>query len=253
VLAFCWLPAQGDFNVILLCIIGSFGSYWYLTRTDLDIRIVVAAALIVRVGVVPNFPNLSDDIFRFIWDGRLIQAGYHPFVSLPSQIIDQYTGINQALYDRLNSPSYYSIYPSVPQLIFWLSTLKASSSYISEAIVMKSIHLIFELGTLRLVWLLLKQYQLPTKYWLLYALNPLIIVEVLANVHHEGVMIFFLMACLYFLNRKQMIQYVLRFFLYYYAPFCFFISRDEHDGYSQSLALSLQLVFSRPSSSVRIS
>lgn len=32
-------------------------------------------------------PSLSDDIYRFIWDGRAMLNGIHPFSMTPEQII----------------------------------------------------------------------------------------------------------------------------------------------------------------------
>ena len=200
-----WIPSQEDFYIILLCLIGGFGAYAILLQTNIEIKWVIAIAVVARIIVVPSFPNLSDDIFRFIWDGRLIHLGINPLAHLPVDIVAESSSLTQDLLQQLNSPNYYSIYPPVPQFIFWLSSFVTTENYGLETLIMKSIHLVFELGALRLIWLLLAQYDLPRKYWLLYALNPLIIIETLANVHHEGIMMFFVLACLYFINRKHIL------------------------------------------------
>lgn len=198
-----WIPQQGDFIQILFFLMLCFAGYLIASLSDIDLRIVIVVAIVARILVVPTFPNLSDDIYRFIWDGRLTQLGVNPYAFLPSRLVNQLPRLDQVLFESLNSPSYFSIYPTIPQITFWLSNMTSSQDLMREAIALKSLHLLFELGSMRLVWLLLKQYELPSRYWLLYALNPLIIIEVLANVHHEGIMMFFLLACLYLLNKKQ--------------------------------------------------
>jgi len=88
---------------------------------------MMSIAVISRIMLLFSFPNLSDDIYRFIWDGRLTSLGIHPFEYLPSewmQILEVSAKNNwSALFSQLNSPDYYSVYPPVNQLIFLMATL----------------------------------------------------------------------------------------------------------------------------------
>ncbi|MEQ9229236.1 MAG: hypothetical protein RIF46_01035, partial [Cyclobacteriaceae bacterium] len=71
-------------------------------------------------------PSLSDDFYRFIWDGRLLAHGIHPFAELPGFYLDpslNIPGIDQSLFDNLNSKEYFTIYPPFAQLIFLISVL----------------------------------------------------------------------------------------------------------------------------------
>ncbi|MFT4565120.1 MAG: alpha-1,6-mannosyltransferase [Saprospiraceae bacterium] len=204
ILALCYLPKQYEFSQLALYGGIAFLSYFYiLWKPDLvPVRWLVAIAIGVRILIIPSFPLLSDDIYRFIWDGRLWHLGINPYSHLPIHWTSE--GImSEGLFSLLNSPEYYTIYPPFAQGIFYLSTLISSTDFRAEAIIMKSIHCLFEIGALRVLWLLLKEYKLPAERWALYALNPLIIVEVLANVHHEGVMIFFTLLCLLLIAKNK--------------------------------------------------
>lgn len=54
-----------------------------------------------------------------------------------------------------------------------------------------------EIGSLWIIKKLLLKFELPKKNILLYALNPLVIIELTGNLHHEALMIFFLLGCVY--------------------------------------------------------
>jgi len=61
-----------------------------------------------------------------------------------------------------------------------------------------------EVGTLLMMQSILKKNQLPLKNILYYALNPLVILELTVNLHFEAVMIFFLMASIWYLGQNKM-------------------------------------------------
>jgi len=64
-------------------------------------------------------------------------------------------------------------------------------------------HFLFEIGTIWLLLLLIRKYNLPESNVLLYALNPLVIIETVGNLHHEGIMGFFVLATVLLLTRKR--------------------------------------------------
>ena len=71
----------------------------------------------LRIALVFVEPQLSEDIYRFIWDGRIYAQGIHPLEYTPSQLINQseYADLlDKTLYDALNSPDYFTISEYVP-------------------------------------------------------------------------------------------------------------------------------------------
>jgi alpha-1,6-mannosyltransferase len=178
----------------------------HLTFHDQDLKFWIFAAVIMRGALLFAAPSLSDDYYRFVWDGRLLAAGYHPFAEVPSYYMShQFSipGIDGGLYDSLNSKHTYTIYPPVSQFIFWLSIVLSNGSVYGSMLIMKIIIFMFELGTLWMFTLVLRQFGQPRTRMLVYALNPLVILEFSGNLHFEGVMIFFLLASILFLSRKQ--------------------------------------------------
>ena len=160
----------------------------------------------LRFLLIFAFPNLSDDVYRFIWDGRLIANGINPFDHLPIYYIEEdiaIPGITTALYEQLNSPNYFTIYPPVNQFIFASAAYLTPNSLTGSSIVMKSYLFLMEVGSLYLIFQLLQHFQLPLKNILLYALNPLIIFEIMGNIHFEGAMIFFLLLSVWLIVVKK--------------------------------------------------
>ncbi len=204
ILFLAWIPGQKDFHLILPALFVCFVAYAFLAKYGQEkyLRWTLFLAILARILVIPSFPNLSDDIYRFIWDGRLWHLGIHPFSSVPSQIVGTNDLLSQNLYQHLNSKDYFSIYPPVAQFIFWIATFLPSDNLLHEAIIMKSVHCLFDLGSLYLIQQLLRHFKLHKKRILLYALNPLIIIELVSNIHHEGIVIFFLLLTIFSIVKK---------------------------------------------------
>jgi alpha-1,6-mannosyltransferase len=193
------LPAYG---VIFL-------AYLWMVRTAKDEQIVfyVGIAFLFRFIFLFALPILSDDFYRFIWDGRLWSAGYHPFAELPSSYVQQgITGIDRALFLKLNSPEYFTIYPPVSQLVFWISVKISPQSIMGSVLAMRIILLLAEAGSIFIMYKLLKRLSLPVLNILLFALNPLVIIELTGNLHFEGLIIFFILLTAYLLLRNQWIS-----------------------------------------------
>lgn len=203
---------QNDINSILAYSISSFVVYSIYILKRPKLGIVFAVGLIARLIILPSFPGLSDDIYRFIWDGRLTSNGINPYSFLPSEILPlNLSGLGPDLYSELNSPNYYTIYPPVSQLVFWVSTWFGEELMTSN-LVMKIIFILCEILTFLGIIKILKHIQSPSYYAIVYWLNPLIIIEGTGNLHFEIIMISFLVWGIYFLFVNQNIKWGAMFF-----------------------------------------
>ncbi|MBO0950184.1 hypothetical protein [Fibrella forsythiae] len=172
-------------------------------------RFLFGSAAIFRLLLLLAMPALSDDYARFIWDGRLLLHGINPFRYLPVELmaggVVPASYVDPALYQLLNSPNYYTVYPPINQLFFALSAWADSS--LGSVIVLRVPIILADLGTLWLMAKLLKQNNRNPNLALLYGLNPLIILELTGNVHFEAVMIFFAMLAVYLWQQhKQLLS-----------------------------------------------
>lgn len=189
-----------------------FGGYFYLVNVNLNENFIkqgIVLSVLFRLSLLFMLPNLSDDYFRFVWDGRLSAHGINPFVVMPSSFINSdhaiSTGLSRELFSSMNSPEYYTIYPPVLQFIFLLSAQLFPSNILGSVIVMRAFIIAAEIGSIFLLSGILKKLELPSKNVLLYALNPLVIIELSGNIHFEALMIFFLLFSVYLLLKERFV------------------------------------------------
>src|SRR5262245_25317138 len=50
----------------------------------LQAGIVLVSALVMRAMLFTTAPTLSDDVYRYLWDGRVQNAGLNPYLYPPS-------------------------------------------------------------------------------------------------------------------------------------------------------------------------
>jgi len=196
-----------NFLQVMALFTGLFILYFFCCKffSGTYFKQLLLAGLLLRILLLFSVPNLSDDVYRFIWDGRLAANGINPFSHLPAQIMQMapVTGITKHLFKQLNSASYYSIYPPVLQGIFWLTAKLFPVNTYAAIIFMKCIIVITEAANFFLIIKLLKKIGLPQYLSLLYILNPLVITELTGNVHFEGVMIFFVLLSFLFILKNN--------------------------------------------------
>ena len=46
--------------------------------------VLVLGAALLRLAFVVQTPTLSGDVYRYIWDGRVIGAGFNPYLHVPA-------------------------------------------------------------------------------------------------------------------------------------------------------------------------
>jgi len=167
-------------------------------------NLLIYTSIFFRVLPILSFPLLSDDFYRFIWDGHLLQTHINPFAFTPQQLVSLLTNelpIN--LFTKLNSPNYYSVYPPVNQFIFWLSAFANKNNLLLSVIIMRVCLVAFDIGNIILLKKLLIIKKLKPELVFIYALNPLVIIEFAGNLHFEVVMLFFTLLSVYFLLRRK--------------------------------------------------
>jgi alpha-1,6-mannosyltransferase len=207
---------RADFHVFIAAFGLFFGLYAWVVFfqsnpfSEQQTRFFLWLSIGLRVLLLFSIPNLSDDYARFLWDGHLTVAGIHPFLHLPTYFIDNQIlpqGIGPELFEKLNSPNYYTVYPPVCQAVFALAAWLFPTSIWGGVVVMKLFLLACEMGT---IWLMYRFGSVTAERnklsVLAYALNPLAILEITGNCHFEGAMIFFLLAGLLALRKSKIFQ-----------------------------------------------
>ncbi len=185
----------------------AFATYTYLvfSKNALIFSHGLILAIFCRLLGFFQEPQLSDDYFRFIWDGMIMHEGVNPIAYTPSYLLyhPEIVHTDAKLYSLLNSPDYYAVYPPVAQIIFYISYAINHLDITGHIIFYKSILLLVDLAVIFLLVKLLKQNNLSGGKALIYALNPLIIIEYTGNLHMEGLMIAGLLAAVLFSGKRS--------------------------------------------------
>ncbi|MCH8332001.1 MAG: DUF2029 domain-containing protein, partial [Bacteroidetes bacterium] len=196
---------RAEFTTYLPTYLLLFVLYIFMVRSELDLKYGIIAGVCFRLILLMSIPNLSDDYFRFIWDGYLNGIGINPFQYTPTEFMAMQTEtspIVQELYNEMNSPDYYSIYPPISQFFFSLSGFFFLNIQ-KGVVLMRLVLIVAELLTLLLMIRSLQELKKPTWLSMLYFLNPLVILELTGNLHLEGLSIVALLAFLFYFFRKK--------------------------------------------------
>lgn len=193
-------------GLLFLAYFSAFVGYFWSCRFPPHAHRMLAIGIFLRLLAFVQLPSLSDDFFRFIWDGHLINNGLSPFAELPRVYSEQGEyppGLSKELFLQLNSPDYFTIYPPLNQAVFWLAAKFGDTNWLLSANIIRSFLLIADIGIFFLLRkLLLAIHKNPNlANW--YFLNPLVILEGVGNLHFEIFVIFFLTSGLLYWHRQK--------------------------------------------------
>jgi alpha-1,6-mannosyltransferase len=186
-ISFLWLYA-------LACLGYGIAVRWSLRGTGPRATLALILGLAVSFRLTLLFsapPTLSDDVHRYIWDGRLTNAGVNPYAhAVASPLLDQFDSPQRAL---VNNNWMASPYLPAAQVMFASVYRLAPNSPLAFQIAA----VIFDLLTGLLVSDLLRRLGLPRARALIYLWNPLVIVEFSHGAHVDALMICLMMLALW--------------------------------------------------------
>lgn len=205
-IAFAYDLERTDTIKLLMLYAGLFFLFYKILQfAKHDFKLLTWLAFLFRAVFILAIPNLSQDFYRFIWDGRMIIEGINPYLFTPESFIAKNIfpiAQAQELYNGMGllSASHFTNYPPLNQICFVIAGLFAGKNILGSVIVLRFLIIAADFGTLYFGKRLLEKLKLPAHNIFWYILNPFIIIEMTGNLHFESVMIFFLVVCLYLIQ-----------------------------------------------------
>jgi alpha-1,6-mannosyltransferase len=200
---------RNQFEYLMGLVAVLFFVYLYLLKLAKEVKYflpLIGIAFLFRLILLFAIPNLSDDYFRFLWDGELVKSGINPFVYLPSKTFAAIPSFqsesHQFLLNKMNSPNYYSVYPSVLQGVYF-GAVAGSQSLLGSVISYRFLGIIAEIITTVFLLRILVFLKLPKSRIFIYLLNPMVIIEFIGNLHGEIFMICFTIMAVYYLFKDN--------------------------------------------------
>ena len=158
--------------------------------------LIVVFAVLFRATLLFSEPSLSDDIYRYLWDGRLLIEGINPYSYVPgsSEIIN----LRDAQYEFINHKDIGTPYGPLTILIFALSQYIMNSVYF-----MKIPFILFDCLSIVLIVRILTLSGISKSNVIVYAWNPLVLIEVSGSGHNDSLGIFMLLIAIYGIQQRQ--------------------------------------------------
>ena len=146
--------------------------------------IVLMVSALAHASVIPARPDLSTDIYRYAWEGRLVRGGHNPFTAPPDDTT--FVALRDADDRYITHQRLATIYPPLAQGAFGLAALVHPGP-----VALKVLFSLFNLGTVLVVGRLLRRRGVPSAYTVLFAWNPLVIIETGHSGHLDAMAAFF--------------------------------------------------------------
>jgi len=166
------------------------------TKEVLTVGIIFG--VLFRLTLLFSSPSLSDDIFRYLWDGRVAAHGINPFQYPPNA--EQLGSLrDDEIYPNVNHKEISTIYPPINQITF-LGIYKLHPSFVT----FKAAFLLFDLLIIWILFLILKALSINLNRLLIYVWNPLAIIEFAGNGHVDilGILLLTFALWLFLKNRS---------------------------------------------------
>ncbi|GLU43625.1 glycosyltransferase 87 family protein [Allomuricauda sp. NBRC 101325] len=207
--SFAYNLVRTDYVKFFMLFAALFYLYYKLMQFEKwNFKFLLVVGILFRLVFLFAVPNLSQDFYRFIWDGELIKNGINPYLYTPDQIIEQgnivfanMKELREGMTD-LNA-RHFSNYPPVNQLFFALSAFLGGGSVLGSLIVLRLTIILADLGVLYFGRKLLQNINQANHMAFWYFINPLVIIELTGNLHFEGVMLFFFVWAIYLISKNK--------------------------------------------------
>ena len=154
---------------------------------------IAAIGIICRLTVWPLAPALSDDIYRYRWEGKLRAAGGNPYESRPAEA--RWIGLRDSAFPLVVGKDFKAVYgPLIQQIELWTyrAVTLLERDPVRQVFWFKLPFALCDVGVIVVLWLLLGAHGLPRERVLIYAWSPLAIVEFWATGHNDSVVVLFL-------------------------------------------------------------
>jgi len=170
------------------------------------ILFTLLTGLLLRLFLFNSQPIMEIDFYRYLWDGAVTANGFNPWLSAPESIsqvshpeLQQLAADAGPVYERINYADLRTIYPPLTQLVF-------AAAYLLDdwnLNVWRALILLFDIGSLAIIFKILKQLDRSALWSLLYWWNPLLIHESYNTLHMDALLLPLLLMAILLITRQK--------------------------------------------------
>ncbi len=191
---------------------------------------VLLVAVAARIAVlITHEPALSDDVYRYVLDGRNLAHGINPYMSAPMErlgldadaIVERPLGVlmqqgrelvdgeawpgEGALLPLINNPELHTIYLPTSQWVFAICGVIISdreSNPIESTRLVRAAMTLFDVAAIGLILIVLRRCDRSAWWAALYAWHPLPLTEIAGSGHQDSIGVALLLLALFSLAAK---------------------------------------------------
>ena len=179
----CGLAVSGDLILHIERFVAFYGlslagfALLATAAATLPLRGALVAAVVLRIIFLPGTPSLTDDFYRYQWDGHVQRAGINPYRYAPGD--PRLDGVAYADRDRVNHPRLRTVYAPLAEATFF-----GVAAAGGDVLAFKLLFGAFDLLTAAAVWWLADA-ERRRRATVLYLLCPAVIVQTWGAAHAE--------------------------------------------------------------------
>lgn len=140
---------------------------------------ILSIAALLRLLLLPLPPTLSDDVYRYVWDGRIANEGLDPYRVAPDD--SRLEPLRDELWERLPHRQVPTVYPPLAMSLFSIA-----ARFSAPVLTLKLALVLLDLLTCALLLRIAASYGIAQERVVWYAWNPLAVLEVAGMGHVDA-------------------------------------------------------------------
>ncbi len=161
----------------------------------LGVPLLLGLAVVLRLLLVPLPPTLSDDVLRYLWDGKVVTNGSNPYALVPDAV--ELSGLRDERWERMPHRDVEAVYPPFALGLFSIAA-SAPRPEIAWKVLLVAVELVG--AGFFLAWG--RRRGIGDERLALYLWNPLVTLEVAGMGHVDGAGVALLMIGVWALDRR---------------------------------------------------
>lgn len=187
------------------CLAAGFAALWLVLRQLEQKRFpalwLLLVALLLRLLLLPLIPTLSNDILRYLWDGRVVVAGFNPYELAPQA--PELAALRDELWQAMHHRDVPTVYPPVAIGAFAAVAAVPAASW-AQILLLKTLFVLADLAACAGLVYLARRRDLPIGRVAWYAWNPLVVLEVAGMGHVDALGVPLMVAAVLWLPRRTL-------------------------------------------------
>jgi alpha-1,6-mannosyltransferase len=140
--------------------------------------VILGATVVFRLFFLPLSPTLSEDVYRYQWEGRVVRAHLNPYTVYPA--MPGLIWAQDPEHPVKTGNSTPTLYPPISEVVF--SLLHTAAGY-------KRLFTALDIATVALLLVILSAANCPLQHVLIYAWNPAVLIAFSLSGHNDSLAI----------------------------------------------------------------